>query len=46
MGRYCNTTGAPDTIISSGGQLTLLLHSDQALNLSGFEAVWVCNALI
>jgi Zn-dependent metalloprotease len=44
MGRYCNTTGAPDTIISSGGQLTLLLHSDQALNLSGFEAVWVCNA--
>ena len=44
LGRYCNTTGAPDTIFSSGNALTLKLHSDQALNLNGFEAVWICNA--
>ncbi len=45
FGRYCNTTGNPGTIVSTGGALTILLHSDQALNKAGFEAVWFCEIL-
>ena len=43
LGQYCNTlTGSPGTIVSSGGAITVLLHSDQAVNGSGFEADWSC----
>ncbi|MAW20972.1 MAG: hypothetical protein CMD16_01080 [Flavobacteriales bacterium] len=44
LGQYCNTlTGSPGLIISSGGAITVLLHSDQAVNGTGFEADWTCS---
>ncbi|PIP54217.1 MAG: hypothetical protein COX07_06525 [Bacteroidetes bacterium CG23_combo_of_CG06-09_8_20_14_all_32_9] len=43
LGQFCNLTGSPGTISSSGGAITLLLHSDQGLNLSGFEIDWTCS---
>ena len=44
LGQYCNTlTGSPGTIVSHGGAITVLLHSDQAVNGSGFEADWSCS---
>lgn len=45
LGRFCNTTGSPGTIESTGGSLTILLHSDQYLNKAGFSANWVCQML-
>ena len=36
-------TGSPGLIISSGGAITVLLHSDQAVNGTGFEADWTCS---
>ncbi|HOU98418.1 MAG TPA: M4 family metallopeptidase [Bacteroidales bacterium] len=45
LGKYCNTTGTPGTIVSTGGALTLLLHSDPGVNKAGFEAVWTCEIL-
>ena len=43
LGRYCNLNGSPGTVVSSGGALTILLHSDPGLNLAGFEADWNCS---
>ncbi len=43
LGQFCNLTGSPGTITSTGGSLTILLHSDQGLNLAGFEADWTCS---
>ena len=44
LGQYCNAlTGSPGTITSSGGSVTILLHSDQSVNGSGFEADWTCT---
>ena len=44
LGQYCNAlTGSPGTITSSGGSITILLHSDQSVNGSGFEADWTCT---
>jgi PKD repeat protein len=43
LGEFCNTNGSPGTVTSSGGSLTILLHSDGGLNLSGFELDWTCN---
>jgi PKD repeat protein len=44
LGQYCNVlTGSPGTIVSSSGAITILLHSDQAVNGSGFEADWTCS---
>ena len=44
LGQFCNSlTGSPDTIVSSGGSLTIYLHADQAVNGRGFEAVWSCT---
>ena len=44
LGQFCNAlTGSPGTIISSGGALTILLHSDQAVNGTGFEVDWNCT---
>ncbi len=43
LGTYCNTTGSPGTISSSGGAITLHLHSDQYVNNAGFEVEWSCT---
>lgn len=43
LGRFCNTTGSPGTIQTTGGAVTLWIHSDQALNKRGFEMYWYCN---
>ncbi|MFH2094223.1 MAG: M4 family metallopeptidase, partial [Bacteroidota bacterium] len=40
---YCNTTGSPGTITSTGGSITIRLHSDQAVTLAGFELDWSCS---
>ena len=43
LGQFCNSlTGSPGTIISSGGSITLHLHSDQGVTDLGFEANWNC----
>lgn len=42
IGRYCNTTGSPGTIVSSGTSLTFKWHSDSGTELSGWEAEWSC----
>ncbi len=39
---YCNTTGNPGTITSTGGAITIEFHSDQAVNMSGFQIDWEC----
>ncbi|GAB4281289.1 MAG: hypothetical protein Kow0068_05710 [Marinilabiliales bacterium] len=39
---YCNTTGMPPVITSTGGQITIRQYSDQALNMAGFELDWQC----
>lgn len=41
--RYCNTTGSPGTITSTGGSITVRQYSDQAVNNSGFELDWICS---
>ncbi len=43
FGRFCNTTGPPGTIESTGNSLTILLHSDQYLTRHGFVANWTCQ---
>lgn len=43
LGRYCNTTGNPGIVVSSGNSITILLHSDEAANGSGFEINWECQ---
>ncbi len=42
LGRFCNTTGNPGIITSSGNSLTIHFHSDGATVNDGFEAVWDC----
>ncbi|HIA36440.1 MAG TPA: PKD domain-containing protein [Flavobacteriales bacterium] len=43
LGQYCNTTGPPDTIISSGGSLTVLMSGDAYVQQNGFEMQWTCT---
>ena len=43
LGQWCNLNGSPGTLTSTGGSITLLLHSDQGLNLAGFEMDWSCS---
>jgi Zn-dependent metalloprotease len=43
LGKFCNLNGSPGSISSNGGSITLLLHSDQSLNLAGFEVDWFCS---
>ncbi|MFO7789368.1 MAG: glycosyl hydrolase family 18 protein [Bacteroidales bacterium] len=42
FGKFCNTTGSPGLITSSGNALTVHFHSDGATVNEGFEAVWDC----
>lgn len=42
LGRFCNTTGSPGTVTSSGSSITILLHSDPAATGTGFEIEWEC----
>jgi len=43
LGRFCNTTGNPGTISSTGNALTLRFVTDQALVMSGYKIDWHCN---
>ncbi len=45
IGTYCNTTGSPGTIVSSGGALTFQWHSDSGVEEAGWEAEWSCCAV-
>ncbi|MCD6367099.1 MAG: PKD domain-containing protein, partial [Bacteroidales bacterium] len=42
IGRYCNTTGSPGSLTTSGGDVTILQHSDPGVELGGFEMLWQC----
>jgi Zn-dependent metalloprotease/PKD repeat protein len=42
IGKYCNTNTPPTSINSSGGSITIYFHSDQGLNLNGFQIDWNC----
>ncbi|CAG5080712.1 hypothetical protein CRYO30217_01425 [Parvicella tangerina] len=42
LGRYCNTTGSPGTIVSSGTSLTFKWHSDSGVEQGGWDAEWAC----
>ena len=43
LGQFCNTlTGSPGNITTSGGSVTLHLHSDQGVEELGFEMIWSC----
>lgn len=39
---YCNTTGNPGIIYSSGNAITIQFYTDQAVNMSGFEIEYYC----
>ncbi|MDD4148549.1 MAG: M4 family metallopeptidase [Bacteroidales bacterium] len=39
---YCNTTGNPGTISSTGEYITIRFHSDPGLNLAGFKIQYDC----
>jgi len=41
---YCNTTGNPESISSTGEYITIRFFSDGALNLSGFKIQYDCIA--
>jgi len=45
FGRFCNTTGSPGTIQSTGNSITILMHSDEYLTRAGFVANWTCEIL-
>lgn len=42
LGKFCNTTGNPGFITSTGNALTLHFYSDGATVNAGFEGVWNC----
>jgi len=43
LGKFCNTTGSPGLISSTGNSLTLKWHSDGGTINPGFRAVWQCT---
>lgn len=43
LGAFCNTTGIPKNLVSTGNAITIRQFSDQALNLKGFELDWQCT---
>jgi PKD repeat protein len=42
IGTYCNTTGTPGTFSTSGGDITIVQHSDANTEGDGFEMTWQC----
>ncbi|MDD3859778.1 MAG: glycosyl hydrolase family 18 protein [Bacteroidales bacterium] len=42
LGKFCNTTGNPGFITSTGSSLTLHFYSDGATVNAGFEGIWNC----
>lgn len=42
FGKFCNTTGNPGTITSSGNSLTVHVYTDGATVNDGFEGNWTC----
>ena len=42
FGRFCNTTGNPGVINSSGNSLTVKVYTDGATVNNGFTGVWNC----
>ena len=40
---YCNTTGNPVTISSTGNSITIFHHADQEINQAGFKISWTCD---
>lgn len=42
IGTYCNNVGSPGTFSTTGGNLTIVQHSDQNVQGDGFEMVWNC----
>ncbi|MCI5057258.1 MAG: PKD domain-containing protein [Flavobacteriales bacterium] len=43
IGKYCNTTGSPGAVSSTGGPITVHFHSDPGLELAGFDISWTCS---
>ncbi len=43
FGRFCNTTGSPGTLTSSGGSITILHFADPFVNGNGFQINWSCT---
>jgi PKD repeat protein len=43
IGKYCNTTGSPGTITSSGGSILIKQYSDGYVEGAGFELEWNCE---
>lgn len=43
LGKFCNTTGNPGTVTSTGGAITIRFYSDAGLALNGFQANWKCS---
>ena len=43
FGKFCNTTGSPVTITSTGGSITILHFADPLVNGDGFEINWNCT---
>jgi len=41
--RYCNTTGNPETISSTGEYITIRFHSDEGVELSGYKIFFRCQ---
>ena len=43
LGQFCNTTGPPGVITSSGGSITIELSADAYVFENGFEMQWACT---
>ena len=43
IGTYCNDNPPPASIVSSGGAITVVFHSNDASSGEGFEMNWLCN---
>jgi PKD repeat protein len=42
IGTYCNSNPPPSSLSSTGGPITILLHSDPGVEEAGFEIDWTC----
>lgn len=43
LGAFCNATGSPGTLTSTGGSITIFHYADPNVNEAGFEAQWTCT---